>query len=226
MLPSTLNMEARLTGDDPDGQVADTINLMSEYVRADANSPEVIKEAVAIAPLSSDPSEVVDGVFWYVKRLISFQHDDVTAAPLASRLARMGLADIPVIEVLIRPRDMVTWREDTGRGQVGDCDDYAMLTAALLRAHGISSSFVTAAADPRVPGQYSHVYVVAYPPSGRIALDTSHGAYPGWEVEGATRKEEWAVDAGFGVLILAGFIGLAYVAKALMSWFGRRRRTS
>jgi hypothetical protein len=226
MLPSTLNMEARLTGDDPDGQVADTINLMSEYVRADAHSPEVIKEAIAIAPIGSDPSDVVDGVFWYVKRLIQFQHDEVTAAPLTSRLAQAGLSDIPVIEVLIRPRDMVTWREDTGRGQVGDCDDYAMLTAALLRAHRIPASFVTAAADPRLPGQYSHVYVAAYPPSGRIALDTSHGAFPGWEVENASRKEEWPVDAGLGILIMAGFIGLAYVAKALMSWFGRRRRMS
>ena len=219
MLP-TLNMEARLTGDDPDGQVADTINLMSEYVRADAHSPEVIKEAATIAPIGSDPDEVVDGVFWYVKRLISFQHDEVTAAPLAGHLEKAGLSDIPVIEVLIRPRDMVTWREDTGRGQVGDCDDYAMLTAALLRAHGISSSFVTAAADPRVPGQYSHVYVAAYPPSGRIALDTSHGAFPGWEVEHASRKEEWPIDAGLRGLLLAGII-------ALIVWFGRRsRRTS
>jgi hypothetical protein len=220
MLPSTLNMEARLTGDDPDGQVADTINLMSEYVRSDARSPEVIKEAATVAPMGTPPDEVVEAVFWHVKRLISFQHDDVTAAPLATRLAQAGLSDIPVIEVLIRPRDMVTWREDTGRGQVGDCDDYAMLTAALLRAHGISSSFVTAAADPRVPGQYSHVYVAAYPPSGRIALDTSHGAYPGWEVENASRKEEWPVDAGLRGLLLAGII-------ALIVWFGRRsRRTS
>ncbi len=219
MLLGTLNMEATLTGDDPDGQVADTINLMSEYVRADAHSPEVIKEAVAIAPIGSDPAEVVDGVFWYVKRLISFQHDEVTAAPITSRLAKFGLSDIPVIEILIRPRDMLTWRQDTGRGQVGDCDDYAMLTAALLRVHRIPSCFVTAAADPRVPGQYSHVYVAAFPPSGRIALDTSHGAYPGWEVENASRKEEWPIDAGLMGLLLAGFI-------ALLVWFGRKRRTS
>jgi hypothetical protein len=224
MLPATLKWEATLTGDDPDQQVADTISLMTRYVCEDSRNPTVIKDAATVAPPGVDP---IEAVFWHVKQLIRFQHDERTAEPLSSRLSKMGLADIPVVEVLIRPVDMVTWREDTGQRQVGDCDDYAMLTAALLMAHGIRSSFVTAAADPRIPGQFSHVYVAAYPGSGRIALDTSHGQYPGWEVsENVTRRQEWPMDAGLRDWIVAGLFLIALWPTLMQMLLGRRRRAS
>jgi transglutaminase-like putative cysteine protease len=216
-LAPALNWEARLTGDDPDQQVADTINLMAKYVREDARAPVVVEAAQEAAP-SDDPDDVVEGIFYYVRDLIRFQHDELTAAPLSSQLAKVGLADIPVVEVLIRPRDLLTWRRDTGKGPVGDCDDYAMLTAALLRARGVEASFVTVAADPSHPQQFSHVYVAAYPPSGRIALDTSHGKHPGWEAERVGRREEWPVGAGLVGLVLTGL-----VIWALVGMFWKRR---
>ena len=43
----------------------------------------------------------------------------------------------------------------------GDCDDFSMLTAALLEASGIPWEFVTVAADRDSPGRFSHVYVRA-----------------------------------------------------------------
>jgi len=212
-----LNWEARLTGDDPDQQVADTIHLMTGYVREDSSAP-VVREAALEAAPDDDPDMVVEGVFHFVRRLIRFQHDEITAAPLASRLAKAGLEGVPVVEVLIRPRDLLTWQQDTGRGPVGDCDDYAMLTAALLRARGVESSFVTVAADPAFPGQFSHVYVAAYPPSGRIALDTSHGQYPGWEAQGVGRREEWPVGAGLVGLLLAGLVVWALAGLWIRKW--------
>jgi len=215
----TLNWEARLTGDDPDQQVADTMNLMVGYVREDAHSPVVLEAALEAAP-SPDPAEIIEGVFHYVRDLIRFQHDTAIAAPLDSQLAKAGLAEVPVVEVLIRPRDLLTWRRDTGRGPVGDCDDYAMLTAALLKARGVEANFVTVAADPSHPQQFSHVYVAAYPPGGRVALDTSHGAYAGWEVENVGRREEWSIGAGLTGLLLVGLVIWALVGMH------RRRRTS
>ena len=210
-----LQWEATLTGDDPDQQVADTIHLMSQYVREDSQSPSVIKDAANIASPGVDP---IKAIFHHVKSLIRFQHDEVTAAWMESRLLKQALG-LPVVEVLIRPQDMLTWREDTGQHPVGDCDDYAMLTAALFQAHGIPASFVTVAADPRAPDQFTHVYVAAYPSSGRIALDTSHGDYPGWETPNATRKEEWPVDAG-----LAGWVVLGLIVLVLWVGSGRRKR--
>jgi len=211
---SELNWQAQVVGDDPDQQVSDTIRLMSRYSYEDAGSPEVKAALAEAEALAEDP---VEGIFWFVKRLIRFQRDEVTALPLASSLARYGLEGFPVVEVLIRPRDILTWRNDTGQPQVGDCDDYAMLTASMLRARGIPASFVTVAADPSVPDQFSHVYVAAYPGGKRVALDTSHGAYPGWEVE-AGRREEWPIDAGLQGIALVGLIVLALVA----AWARRR----
>lgn len=227
MLPATLNWEAKTTSDNPEEQVADTIEMMAAYVRADANSPQVQQEAASVAAPDATPQEIIDGVFWHVKRLIRFQEDGTTARPLQSHLANAGLGDYNVVEVLIRPRDMVTWRSDTGKGQVGDCDDFAMLTAALLKARGIEAKFVTVAADPSMPGQFSHVYVAAYPPSGRVALDTSHGEYPGWETAAYSRKEEWGIDAGLRGWLVAGLIVLAlWAGRVGKGGKGRGRRRS
>lgn len=218
MLPANLNWETRLVGDDPDEQVETTIDMMARYVREDASSLEVREAAREASQLGADP---IEGVFQYVKRLIRFQSDERTAEPLESHLAKIGLGDFPVIEVLIRPRDMVTWRQDTNTGQVGDCDDYAMLTAALLIALGIEASFVTVAADPRQPGSDSHVYVAAYQQGNRIPLDTSHGEYSGWEVsDHVTRRREWPIQTGYRRLILAGLLILALVSNwsKLRTW--------
>lgn len=222
MTSATLNWDATVVGDDPDAQVATTIELMVKYVREDAHTPEVVQAASEAAPPGSTPDEILDGIFTYVRNLIRFQHDEKTAAPLESRIAAAGY-DYPVVEVLIRPRDMVTWRRDTGQGQIGDCDDFAMLTAALLQARGVEAHFATVAADARMPGQYSHVYVVAYPAGGgRVPMDTSHGQYPGWEASnGVTRREEWPIGAGLrGLLVM-----VLVVAAVAVNFFKRRGRT-
>jgi hypothetical protein len=216
MLPATLNWEARLTGDDPDEQVRTTIEMMSRYVREDCQSPAVLQAAQIAAPPGTDP---IEGIFEYVKGLIRFQADERTAEPLSSHLDKAGLSGYPVVEVLIRPRDMLTWQGDTGRSQVGDCDDFSMLTAALLKARGMDASFVTVAADPRLPGQFSHVYVAAYTKDGRVALDTSHGQYAGWEVtENMSRKEEWPIESNWRGIVLAGLLALIAFAHWSKSW--------
>ena len=212
-----------MVGDDPDQQVAATIDLMAKYVREDAHSPEVKSVAGSLAPPDASPDEILNAAFLYVRGLVRFQQDETTAQPLQSRIAAAGLDGYPVVEVLIRPRDMVTWRGE-GYGQpAGDCDDFSMLTAALLMARGVKVNFATAAADGRVPGQWSHVYVVAYPGGGeRVPMDTSHGQAPGWEAQGAsvTRREEWPITSGFREILVAGVI----VAVVLANCWKRLRR--
>jgi len=44
--------------------------------------------------------------------------------------------------------------------RAGDCDDHAMLIAAMLRSVGYNVQFKTVAAAASSPGQLSHVYVV------------------------------------------------------------------
>lgn len=201
-LEQGLRWEAAVTSDDPDEQVEHAIALMSGYVRADSHTPELLKDAAQAVPAGVDP---IQGIYDFVQRRIRFQRDEVTGAPIA------GLTGLPIVEVLIRPRDMATIYE-----RVGDCDDFSMYTAALLRAHGIKSRFVTVAGDPQEPGAWSHVYVAAYPEGrGRIPMDVSHGGYPGWEyMEGAgPRKTEWPIEREAWPLLIALLVLLALFGK-------------
>lgn len=166
-------------GDRPDDQVAQTIQLMRRYSSEDARTPTV--QAAAARSLRQYPgADPVSAVFFFVKHQLRFLHDEQTAAALP----HLGGT---VIETLVRPVDIL---DSSGHG---DCDDFSMLTAAMLTAIGVPAAFVTVAADPSAPDQYSHVYVAAYPAPGvRIPLDTSHGPRPGWETPSRFgKRREW-----------------------------------
>lgn len=211
--------------DDPDQQVAGTIQLMRQYVIEDAHSPDVARcanEALAGAGLDAaamgNAGAITDlgkcaAVFRYVKSKLRFVEDDA----LTNGAKGFGHFDssAPVVEALIRPADMAVMCEDGGCQRVGDCDDFSMYTAALLRALDIRCSFVTVAADEAHPGYFSHVYVAAYTRDGqRVALDCSHGPHLGWETEQATRLKEWTIGGPDATsLVLAGLLAYA-VARA------------
>lgn len=147
-----VNYHLTVVGDDPDEQVAATIALMREYVRADWQHPLVINDAARAYSAQAD-GDPIAAVFWFVKRRLRFTADETILEPFRFP------AGMPGIEALIRPLDMALQPE--GR-QLGDCDDYVMYAAALLRGLGVESSFVTVAADPADPRRYSHVYLAAY----------------------------------------------------------------
>jgi hypothetical protein len=197
----------------PDGgdeQTAAVIDLMTQYAEADAPSKEIQQEASdLLAEQTGLPP--VEAVFWHVKRQLRFVRDEQTAIPFQELYAS------PVVETLIRPRDLVTFCATQGDGCVrqGDCDDFATYTASLLLALNIPCKFVTVAADSAAPDQYSHVYVAAYPAGQRIALDTSHGGYPGWETKAYTRIREWGVGSPLTRMLvpLALIAGAAYLCR-------------
>lgn len=191
-----LNYEATPVRDDPDGQIADTIALMRRYVLEDYRSREVAQALVEAHIYTGDPVEQVWS--WLASRL-RFVPDEETAAPWQN-------AD--VVEVLIRPRDMYTLEA----ARQGDCDDYVMMGAAMFLRLGIPVSFVTVAANSQAPDRFSHVYLAVYRNGHRIAIDASHGAFPGWEVpmSEVTRIKEWPVRET-NWLALAGVIGVFYV---------------
>lgn len=144
---------------------------MQEFIAADAAHPRVIaavQQAVAgTAP--SDTGGLIRAVFAWVKRQVLLVSD--------AELARLGgFPKAADAEVLIRPADILAMPQPQG-----DCDDFAMLGAAMLRALGIGSELITVAADPADISRYSHVYVLAVLPDGqRLPLDLSHGVQPGW----------------------------------------------
>jgi len=62
----------------------------------------------------------------------------------------------------------------------GDCDDRAILLAALAKAIGIPAEFKfrVIGANPRVPGAFSHVYVVAKLGGREIPMDPTYAENP------------------------------------------------
>lgn len=202
--PSWGNVQYEVTpvSDNPDEQVAEVIGLMKRYVLEDYRTPQVAAEAQAALRLDPDP---IKAVFWHVKRQLHFMRDEDQA------LTIQPYYDIPIAEVLIRPVDMASMCANGSCRRVGDCDDYSMYAAALLMNLGVPVSFVTLAADSINPERYSHVYLAAYPGGERVALDVSHGQYPGWEAPNHYgKKMEWPVSGG--LLPWLPFGGLLYAA--------------
>lgn len=218
---------------DPDRQVRQTLNLMRERVAEDSVNPQFVSRVRRMFDVQMYPGvqgAVIPGVIpgtdneldlaaqaWaHTKQNIKFQRDEVTGEGVA------GLSQDQVVETIIRPVDMAA-QIDSG-GAVGDCDDFSMYLACCLQSLGIPCAFVTAAADARDPGQFSHVYVVAYPRdpvSGqgvRVPLDASHGEYPGWEVAGYGRREEWPVLDKIGLFVRKAVIQAALITGLLIAF--------
>lgn len=197
-----VNYSITVVGDDPDEQVAATIALMRRYVREDWGT-ELIRRDALQAQSESGYQDPASAVFRFIKTRLRFVKDETTLEPFAFS------PELPGVEALIRPVDMAM--QPAGR-QIGDCDDYVMYGAALLKALGVDSRFVTVAADPADPSRYSHVYLAAYQDGYRIPLDLSHGDYPGWETGNPYgKRREWEI---FGPE-LAPMVGLLIGAGAL-----------
>lgn len=157
---------------------------MAEFARADAVDPLIVGVARSIGGGRLAAADFVDRVHRWVRHHVRFVQDRDLAAPLAAWLDAGNVA-----EVLIRPAELVRMPEAQG-----DCDDFSMLAAALLRAGGVPVSFRTVAANPAAPRDFSHVYVVAHTPEGNVPVDASHGRTAGWEAPDVfDRRQDWGV---------------------------------
>ncbi len=76
----------------------------------------------------------------------------------------------------------------------GDCDDHAIVMAALSMAIGRRAAFRTVAVDSTRPTQASHVYALIQVGKDRwLAADTAEGGYLGWEPPNASNPTDWLV---------------------------------
>lgn len=195
-----------MISEDPDTQVAQTIDIMRRLAAEDATDPLILEQVNRAYELGN--GDILEGVFRLVKGMVRFQTDQDTAAGLpANEFDREN-----VVEILIRPVDVIKMQK-AGFKPVEDCDGFTNLVACLLLVAGVPCNYVTAAVDPEAPGRFSHVYVAAYPtPERRVVIDASHGKYLGWEVPGAQRLEEWPVRTigTAHLLVLVGLIASAY----------------
>lgn len=165
-----------------------TIQRMDQYIREDAGSSEVgeaLDSAAHGAMRLAGRGATLQLVFQWVKARVRFVTDARNAAAI-----RPAPPEPWTAEVLIRPVDLLRMHPAQG-----DCDDFAMLTAAMLLRAGFGAALVTIAADSQQPGMWSHVYALAIDPATgeETAMDTSHGSAPGWEYPHFTRRKVWSI---------------------------------
>jgi transglutaminase-like putative cysteine protease len=166
-----------------DVSTVDTVRQMIVLARGASTSSRVIQAVSQILKSpNQQPKELARAIYWWVKSHIKFVEDE----PILAR--ELGYTDVHQ-ELLISPDRLLQMPTP-----MGDCDDFAMLTASMLLASGIPAKFVTIASDPDEPFRFSHVYAMANIPGGWIGMDTSHGAQLGWEYRGTVyRRAEWIV---------------------------------
>ena len=218
MFSQDLKYSAQVVGDSPDDQVNATIRLMQQYAVEDAASPEIQAEASMLREMNGgDPFRLVCAVWETVRGKVQFLRDEVIGGPLEAFMSRTyadGTPVTPIVEILIRPRDM----HNMAAARLGDCDDYSMYAAALLTALNIPCNFVTVAGDEANPNIFTHVYVAAYPDGERVVVDASHGPACGWEAyKPHGRLQEWPVSGNapntgtaLGWLVAAGVAVLGF----------------
>lgn len=171
---------------DTDVSTVDTIQQMRFLSHEAQHSSRVIEVINHYIIKSVNPSkrEIARRIFWWVKGHVTFVEDETLLAQ------QLGYQDVAQ-ELLIAPDRMLQMPVP-----MGDCDDFAMLTAALVLACGMAAKFTALAVDQVEPFRFSHVYASAYLcDEGKwVAMDTSHGPQLGWEYHGQIfRKAEWIV---------------------------------
>jgi transglutaminase-like putative cysteine protease len=158
---------------DGDAGVSATISHMKSLLHAPQGIRSLtVRAAVADAVRGVERGQrEIDAVFYWVKNNIEFrgEYGETLQSPEAT--INLGL---------------------------GDCDDQAVLSAAMLNSLGYETRFKTVALRDS-PEELSHVYVeVRDKQSGDwIALDpTVEQAYPGWEPDSIARSEVYMPTGG------------------------------
>lgn len=156
---------------DGDAGIAQTVSVMHGLIDRGAVDPGVREQALSIVRMAGsaprDSRSEIAAIFAWVKSHMRFQKDVSGGEYLCS-------ADY-LLQTL-----------------AGDCDDYVILTGALLKSLGIPVRIVTIAADREEPARMSHVYMEALAKGEWTPLDgTQANSFPGWQPPRYFRKRIW-----------------------------------
>lgn len=161
-----------------DVETAQTIYMMDALAFEDAGHRLVVDathEALRDAgrTLRSSPAEKACAIYWWLKRRIRY-----VPTPGTNPL---------VDQTLIPPATLLSMPDPEG-----DCPQFSMLAAAMLRVCCVPSRFKTIAADQTFPDLFSHVYnVVQIGPDQFMPFDSSNGPQPGAEFARPHKTRVW-----------------------------------
>lgn len=160
-----------------------TVRKMCEHIRNAQTDPLITLCAEQAIAGTRGPSEALQRLWYWVKSHVKF----VTDEQLTWRLFR----EKDNFELLISPSVLIRMAQPQG-----DCDCFTMLVCAMCQALRIGSRIVTLQCDRRRPGEYTHVFPIAYDGSSWVPMDASHGLSPSWEVpvRDVSRRTEWSLS--------------------------------
>jgi len=222
MSPAFLAQAQRLPASpDPDKATAQTVQKMCECIARSSIDPLVKRCAVEaveqwrggpmFAATGQDPFQnagaIAESCWWWAKHQLKFVHH--------SKLILAWLNERDQLQLLIEPAVLVRMRH-----MLGDCAIYTMLICAFLDVLKVPWEIVTLAVDPEQPTIFSHVFLRAILPCGRaVALDASHGKYPGWQVPKGRifRSQAWNQN-GEPIMDRGRFTGLHGYEPSRWNW--------
>jgi hypothetical protein len=170
-----------------DSSTNQTIRDMVRIVTASYRSLpvcQVVHYCLSSLPAKSSRRDVVRSIFQWIKSHVKFVEDETMLAHM------LGYQQTDK-ELLLYPQVVLSMPQP-----MGDCDDFSMLMASMLRAVGIKCWFVVIAADEMIPGKWSHVYLKCWLEDERnmLSLDPAYGDNIGWAYPGHVyRRMEWFI---------------------------------
>jgi hypothetical protein len=183
---------------DPTDATAQTVRYMCRLVQHSLSDPVVWAATNSALKLFAIAGSPCAAIWQWCKRSIKFVHHQ--------DLLERWLGKGDELQLLISPEALLKMERPKG-----DCAVFTTLICAMLQTAGYKWEIVTVAVDPRQPGIYSHVFPRAILPDGRrLALDASHGKYPGWQVPAAhrTATQVWDMSGAPVADQASGFSGL------------------
>ncbi len=205
-----LDRAERITAsDDDDTATAQVVERMTQHIQTAAADPYFqafardlvlrLRGGPGFDQSIRDPFSSVECIassaWWWCKLHLKFVHHN--------KLMHWYNLGGGGYQLLISPQVIVAGLHDASpdireRSRRGDCAIYTMMCAAILQACGVPYEIVTVAVNPNQPDIFSHVFLYAVLPDGRrLAIDASHGKYPGWSApaEHRTRTQVWNSSA-------------------------------
>jgi transglutaminase-like putative cysteine protease len=182
-------LEKRATNPvDTDVSTVETIQQMISLARVSTSHPLIssVVDSCLRRLRNNSPTkkDIAREIWWWVKNHIRFETDEAILA------RELGYENDPNQELLIGPDALLQMPIPTG-----DCDDFAMLVAAMLLCAHIPCKYCAIAVDGDQPWRFSHVYCIAILDDGEMVMDVSHGGVPGWETKRHMfRRMEWLVS--------------------------------
>lgn len=144
-----------------------TVEHMRALARSSALTETVRRKAELLA--GRDELETAANIRRFIARRVRFEFDP------------------PGVELIRTPELLLHTVDCRGRA-VGDCDDVAVLAAALGLARGLEAAYILLGFTDAEP--YEHVYTELRTPAGWVELDTTRPAQmpPGLEIRRRERR--------------------------------------